>query len=227
MLGAESICYAVRHCTQPSFTMKTSAGNVYLVTAPSGAGKSSLVNALLQRDPGLTLSISCTTRAPRPGEKDGVHYRFVSDEVFEVMRADDELLEWAQVHDHFYGTPKTPMLQAMEAGQDVILEIDWQGAHQVRQSLSGVTGIFILPPSMDALQTRLRNRAQDSDEVIARRMANAAEEISHAPEFEYVIVNEEFDVALEQLEHIIQAQRLTQARQALAHKELFAALGIG
>lgn len=201
--------------------MTTSAGNVYLITAPSGAGKSSLVNALLARDAGLALSISYTTRAPRPGETDGEHYHFVSEAQFFEMRDQDAFLEWAQVHDHFYGTPKKPLADALEFGRDMILEIDWQGARQVRQLLPDVVGVFILPPSLEALEDRLRNRGQDSEAVIARRMQNAGEEILHAPEFEFVVINQEFDVALQQLQAIVQSRRLRYARQSLLHRTLF------
>jgi len=206
--------------------MSTSAGNVFLVTAPSGAGKSSLVNALLERDPGLELSISCTTRAPRPGETDGKEYWFVTHTEFERMRKQDELLEWAQVHDNFYGTPKGPLASALLNGRDVILEIDWQGAQQVRRLLGPVTGIFILPPSMDVLEQRLKARGKDSAAVIAKRVAAAESEISHANEFEYVIINQDFSVALGQIEHIISASRLRYARQAKVNPALFASFGL-
>ncbi|UOD49321.1 guanylate kinase [Orrella daihaiensis] len=202
------------------------AGNVFLVTAPSGAGKSSLVNALLENDAGLQLSISCTTRAPREGEVDGRDYYFVSSDQFKAMRDGDELLEWAQVHDNFYGTPRAPLARALELGRDVLLEIDWQGAQQVRRMLQGVTGIFILPPSLDALESRLRARGKDSEEVISKRMAGASSEIAHAHEFEYVIINQEFSVALQQLEHIISSARLRYARQAVMNPALFDSFGL-
>lgn len=197
------------------------AGNVFLVTAPSGAGKSSLVNALLENDAGLQLSVSCTTRPPRDGEVDGRDYFFVSREQFEQMRGSNELLEWAQVHDNFYGTPRSPLAKALELGRDVLLEIDWQGAQQVRRMLPGVTGVFILPPSLDALESRLRARGKDSEEVIAKRMAAASSEIAHAHEFEYVIINQEFSVALHQLEQIVSSARLRYARQAVMNRALF------
>jgi guanylate kinase len=197
------------------------AGNVFLVTAPSGAGKSSLVNALLENDAGLQLSVSCTTRAARDGEVNGRDYYFVSENEFMSMRDSDELLEWAQVHDNFYGTPRAPLAKALELGRDVLLEIDWQGAQQVRRMLGGVTGIFILPPSLDALESRLRARGKDSESVIAKRMAAASSEIAHAHEFEYVIINQEFSVALHQLEQIISSARLRYARQAVTNPALF------
>lgn len=202
------------------------AGNVYLVTAPSGAGKSSLVNALLESDPGLELSVSCTTREPREGEVNGRDYYFVSQAEFKRMRDGDELLEWAQVHDNYYGTPRKPLAKALELGRDVLLEIDWQGAAQIRKLLIGVTGVFILPPSIGALESRLRARGKDSDAVIAKRMAAASSEIAHAHEFEYVIINQEFSVALQQLEQIISSARLRYARQAIRHPALFDSFGL-
>ena len=199
---------------------------MFLVTAPSGAGKSSLVNALLENDAGLQLSVSCTTRAPRDGEIDGRDYYFVSEAEFLRMRDADELLEWAQVHDNFYGTPRAPLAKALELGRDVLLEIDWQGAAQIRQLLAGVTGIFILPPSMDALQSRLQARGKDSEAVIAKRMAAASSELLHAHEFEYIIINQEFSVALQHLEQIISSARLRYARQAIMNPALFDSFGL-
>jgi guanylate kinase len=202
------------------------AGNVFLVTAPSGAGKSSLVNALLEKDPGLELSISCTTRAPRPGETHGTDYMFVSEQEFTALKQSDQLLEWAHVYGNNYGTPRAPLAKALETGRDVLLEIDWQGAQQVRQMLPSVTGVFILPPSLDALESRLRGRGKDSDEVISKRLAGASVEISHAHEFEYVIINQDFSVALGQLEHIISSARLRYPRQAVINPALFDSFGL-
>jgi guanylate kinase len=202
------------------------AGNVFLITAPSGAGKSSLVNALLENDAGLQLSVSCTTREPRDGEVDGRDYHFVTEAEFLHMRQNDELLEWAQVHDNFYGTPRAPLAKALELGRDVLLEIDWQGAWQIRQLLPGVTGIFILPPSIDALESRLRARGKDSEAVIAKRMAAANGEIAHAHEFEYIIINQEFSVALQQLEQIVSSARLRYARQSIMNPALFDSFGL-
>jgi len=197
-----------------------------MVVAPSGAGKSSLVNALLAADPALCLSVSCTTRAPRPGETEGKHYRFVSVADFERLREADALLEWAEVHGNFYGTPRDFIDQATAAGRDVVLEIDWQGARQVRRHFPQAIGVFILPPSIEALETRLHQRGQDDPGVIARRLLAAGGEIAHAPEFEYVIINQEFSVALHDLTQVVQAARLRFASQAARHAALFSQLGI-
>lgn len=197
-----------------------------MVTAPSGAGKSSLVNALLAKDPGICLSISCTTRAPRPAEVEGRDYRFVSVPVFEQMQQSNQLLEWALVHGNYYGTPRDRIDEATARGQDVLLEIDWQGARQVKQHYPKAIGIFILPPSIGALEDRLQARGQDSQEVIDRRIRAASEEISHAPEFEYVIINQEFSVALHELIQVIHTARLRYASQAHRHADLFATFGL-
>lgn len=197
-----------------------------MVVAPSGAGKSSLVNALLAEDPAICLSISCTTRAPRPAEVDGRDYRFVSVEAFERMQQSNQLLEWALVHGNYYGTPRDRIDEATALGQDVLLEIDWQGARQVKQRYPQAIGIFVLPPSIAALEERLQARGQDSQEVIARRIQAASEEISHAPEFEYVIINQEFSVALRELVQVVRTARLRYASQAHRHAELFASLGL-
>jgi len=202
-------------------------GNLFLIAAPSGAGKSSLVNALLAQDPQLTLSISCTTRAPRPGEIDGQHYRFVSPAQFRALRDAGALLEWAHVHGNDYGTPRDRVDAALAQGRDVILEIDWQGAQQVRRLLPQAIGVFILPPSIEALKTRLEQRGQDAAPVIARRLQAAGKEMSHAPEFEYVIINQEFSAALAQLSQIVATARLRYPHQATRHAELFAQLGVG
>jgi len=206
--------------------MSEPVGNVFVIAAPSGAGKSSLVNALLADDPSLALSVSCTTRAPRAGEVDGRDYRFVSTETFESLKQANKLLEWAQVHENYYGTPRDKIDQAVQNGQDILLEIDWQGALQVRQSLPGVVGIFILPPSIDALLERLQKRATDTDEVIAKRIQAANSEISHAPEFEYVIINQVFSDALLELKTIISSVRLRYAKQQTRHRALFSQFGL-
>jgi guanylate kinase len=203
-----------------------SAGSVFIVAAPSGAGKSSLVNALLLQESGIVLSVSFTTRAPRPGEQDGREYFFVSEAEFREREARAEFLESAQVHGNFYGTSKRLIEDHTRAGRDVLLEIDWQGAQQVRRQFPDAVGIFILPPSVAALEQRLKQRAQDSDEVIARRVQNAAGEIAHADEFDYVIINENFDDALTQLVNIARASRCRFGQQAARFSDLFAGFGI-
>jgi len=205
---------------------KPSAGSVFIVAAPSGAGKSSLVNALLAQEPGIVLSVSFTTRAPRPGEQDGREYFFVSEAEFREREARAEFMESAQVHGNFYGTSKRLIEEHTRAGRDVLLEIDWQGAQQVRRQFPDAVGIFILPPSIEALEQRLKHRAQDSDEVIARRVQNAAGEIAHAVEFDYVIINENFDTALLQLVGIARASRCRFGQQAARSGDLFAGFGI-
>lgn len=202
------------------------AGNIFLVVAPSGAGKSTLVNALLAKDPAIQLSVSYTTRPPRPGETDGREYHFVSVEDFKARRARGEFLESAEVHGNFYATSRVWIEERMHEGRDVLLEIDWQGARQVKAAFAHALGIFILPPSIDALEKRLHKRGQDSPQVIARRLLAAGSEIAHAPEFDYVIINEDFDRALADLTAIVTAARLRYANQAARHHELFAQLGI-
>jgi len=197
-----------------------------LVAAPSGAGKSSLVTRLIADDPSLRLSVSCTTRPPRPGEIEGREYYFVSVAEFERLRDDNELLEWARVHGNYYGTPRQPILAATQAGHDVILEIDWQGARQVRQSYPAAIGVFILPPSIEALEQRLHRRGTDSASVIAQRLLAAGGEISHAPEFEYVIINQDFTSALAELAEIVRVGRLRFTAQAARHQRLFQQFGI-
>ena len=199
--------------------MKTS-GNLFIVTAPSGAGKTSLVGALLADDPHVKLSISCTTRAPRPGEVDGVNYHFVTKEKFMRMLGAGDFLESAEVHGSFYGTSQKWVEEQLQAGEDILLEIDWQGAAQVRKLFPNTISIFILPPSVEELDRRLNKRGQDAVEVIAVRLANAREEISHVGEFDYVIINDEFDAALQDLRAVIQAQRLTTAKQLRRHAEM-------
>ncbi|MDO5531296.1 guanylate kinase [Sutterella sp.] len=202
------------------------AGRLFLVTAPSGAGKSSLVNALLKRQPTIKLSISSTTREPRPGEQNGREYHFITETMFLEMKNRGEFLETALVHGNYYGTNRTWIEAQMAQGNDVLLEIDWQGARQVRSKFSGTVGIFILPPSIEALEWRLRHRGTDSPQTITRRLMGAGAEIAHAPEFEYVIINEDFDTALSQLEAIVTASRLCFAQQAIRHHDQFANLGV-
>ncbi len=199
-------------------------GTLYIVAAPSGAGKSSLVRALADSALQLKLSVSHTTRLPRPGEHDGVHYHFVSEDVFTAMLGQDAFLEHAAVFDHCYGTARAPVLKQLDSGHDVILEIDWQGARQVRSAYRDALSIFILPPSRQALEQRLRARRQDSDMVIARRMAAATDEISHYDEFDYLIVNDDFSTALEDLRAILHGQRLRTSAQVQQHGELIASL---
>src|SRR5690606_22715704 len=197
-----------------SIIMSSYSGNIFMVVAPSGAGKSSLVNALLAEDPSIMLSISCTTREPRPGEEPGKHYRFVSREQFEALLKRDALLEWAEVHGNYYGTPRDRIDEALLGGRDVLLEIDWQGARQVRERYPQAIGIFILPPSIEALEARLTKRGQDAPHVISRRLLAAGSEISHASECQYVIINQEFSTALKQLGQIVAATRLRYGTQA-------------
>ena len=202
------------------------SGSVFIVAAPSGAGKSTLVNALLAQDPTIILSVSTTTRAPRPGETHGKEYFFASEEEFLQREKHGEFLESARVHGNYYGTSRVFIDEQTRAGKDVLLEIDWQGAQQVRRQFPDAVGIFILPPSIAELEQRLRKRGQDSDEVIARRVANAAGEIAHVPEFDYVIINENFDAALAQLAGIARSSRCRYAQQATRHSDLFADFGI-
>lgn len=205
---------------------KPSAGSVLIVAAPSGAGKSSLVNALLKQETDIVLSVSFTTRDPRPGEQHGKEYFFVSEAEFREREAKAEFLESAQVHGNFYGTSKRLIEEHTHAGRDVLLEIDWQGAQQVRRQFPDAVGIFILPPSIEALEQRLKQRGQDSEAVIARRLDNAAGEIAHAHEFDYVIINENFDAALLQLVGIARASRCRFGQQAARFGDLFAGFGI-
>ncbi|ODU26016.1 MAG: guanylate kinase [Thiobacillus sp. SCN 62-729] len=202
-------------------TPLSSEGVLYIVSAPSGAGKTSLVKALLKTDPGIRLSVSYTTRPPRPGETDGRDYHFVNHERFEIMLAEGEFLEHAEVYGNFYGTSKGSIGRDLNAGRDVLLEIDWQGAGQVRQHFPQSASIFILPPSFNALRTRLAGRGQDSDEVIERRLAAAAHDVAHADTFDYIIVNDDFDHALQDLVAITRSIRLEAARQLKRHTALF------
>jgi guanylate kinase len=183
------------------------SGKLFVITAPSGAGKSSLINALLKDDPRLKLSISYTTRAPRPGEQSGREYHFVDDATFLAMRSRGEFLESAEVHGYRYGTAKQVIDRALERGEDLVLEIDWQGARQVRALYPDCVGIFIHPPSIEELERRMRARGQDSDAVIRRRLQNAQDELAHAGEFEYAIINKDFDTAKADLAEIIRNER--------------------
>jgi guanylate kinase len=183
------------------------SGKLFVITAPSGAGKTSLIDAVMRDDPTLKISVSYTTRKPRPGEKDGLDYHFVDLPTFQKMQGRGEFLESAEVHGNHYGTGKQVMLDAVKRGDDLILEIDWQGAQQVRRLYPGCIGIFILPPSIEELERRMRSRGQDSDEVIRRRVQNAREELSHAGEFKYAIINKDFETARRELASIIQRER--------------------
>jgi len=196
-------------------------GLLFVVTAPSGAGKSSLIKGLLAADRAVALSVSYTTRAPRPGEADGREYHFVDAGRFEAMLERGEFLESAEVHGHRYGTSQKSIEQTRASGRDLVLEIDWQGAEQVRRLHPDAIGIFILPPSMAELERRLRARAQDSEPVIQRRLHNAAEEMTHAVEFKYAIINKDFDEALQDLKAIVRTERTLTARQLARHPDIF------
>ena len=189
------------------------SGDLFVVVAPSGAGKTSLVNAMLAGEPGIRLSVSCTTRAPREGEVEGREYRFISRAAFEAMIAAGDFLEHADVYGNYYGTSRAWIESELGAGHDVLLEIDWQGARQVRSLFPRMVGIFILPPSLAELRRRLTARGKDSPESIATRMASAREEISHVLEFEYIIINEQFDAALADLQAVVRAARLSRERR--------------
>jgi len=183
-------------------------GRLFVVTAPSGAGKTSLIDAVTREDRSLKISVSYTTRAPRPGEKEGVDYHFVDEPTFRSMRERGEFLESAEVHGNHYGTAKRVILDALTQGDDLILEIDWQGAQQVRRLYPDCVGIFILPPSIEELERRMRARGQDADAVIRRRLDNAREELTHAGEFKYAIINKDFETARRELASIIERERV-------------------
>ena len=195
-------------------------GNLFIVSAPSGAGKTSLVAALLDADPLVRKSVSFTTRAPRPGEVNGREYHFVGAEEFERMRARGEFVESARVHNNHYGTSHAWVGTRLSEGHDILLEIDWQGAAQVRRVNAAAIGIFILPPSYTALLARLNSRATDAPEVIANRLHNARAEMAQLVDFDYVIINEDFDRAAQELAAIVTAERLKRARQVERHREI-------
>ncbi|MEG3132238.1 guanylate kinase [Rouxiella sp. T17] len=201
-------------------------GTLYIVSAPSGAGKSSLIQALLKTQPlyDTQVSISHTTRPMRPGEKHGEHYFFVSKEEFRELIEHDDFLEHAEVFGNYYGTSRKAIEQVLSTGVDVFLDIDWQGAKQIRERMPHARSIFVLPPSKDELDRRLRGRGQDSEEVIAKRMAQAVAEITHYVEYDYLIVNDDFDLALLDLKTIIRAERLRLGRQKLRHDGLITKL---
>lgn len=195
-------------------------GSLYIISAPSGAGKTSLVNALIPTTEGIVVSVSHTTRASRPGEEDGKHYHFTNVDDFQSMVAKGDFLEHAQVFDNFYGTSRTAVDKQLQAGADVILEIDWQGARVVREQMPDCTGIFILPPSVSALQERLRGRGQDGEDIIARRMRDARSESSHYNEYQYLVINNDFDTALAELRAIFIARRCLKESQQQRHKAM-------
>ncbi len=199
-------------------------GTLYIVSAPSGAGKTSLLKVLLEDAQGIEVSVSHTTRAMRPGEVDGVHYHFVDVEGFQQRIAAGDFLEHAQVFDNYYGTSQAAVTTQLASGQDVILEIDWQGAQQVRRRFADAVGIFILPPSKTALRERLTERGQDDETVIERRMRDAEAEMSHYAEFDFLVVNDDFTTAVADLQTIINSHRLGMARQQVGLKELIADL---
>ncbi len=200
--------------------MTIARGKLYTVSAPSGAGKTSLVNALLERQASLVMSVSYTTRPQRPGEIDGVNYHFVDRAAFVQRVEDGDFLEHAEVFGNLYGTSRSQVEQELAEGKDVILEIDWQGAEQVRRLLPDTVGIFILPPSLAVLEQRLRGRDADSDDVIATRLAGAREELSHYVEANYLVVNDQFDTALSELQAILTAERLASKPQQQRHADL-------
>lgn len=196
-------------------------GNLIIITAPSGAGKTTLVKGLLANDGRTRLSVSYTTRKPRPGEVDGVDYHFVDQAKFLQMLDGAEFMESAEVHGAYYGTSQSLVDRALQAGSDVVLEIDWQGAEQIRRLYSEVVSIFILPPSIEALEQRLHGRGQDNIDVIARRLAAAREEMSHVSEFDYVIMNDDFQMALQDLCAIVRSRRLKRDKQLWLYQGLF------
>jgi guanylate kinase len=200
------------------------SGCLFVVAAPSGGGKSSMVNALLEREPGIRLSVSYTTRPPRPGEFEGNHYHFVDVATFTALKDRGEFLEHAFVHGNWYATSATWLRAQVAAGQDVLLEIDWQGAAQVRRLIPDSVHIFILPPSIDVLKERLTKRAQDPPEIIAQRLVAAREEMRHCGEFDYVIMNQDFARAVDDLSVIVRAARLTAPRQQIRHAKALAQL---
>lgn len=205
--------------------MSQATGTVYIVVAPSGAGKTSLVAALLEAEPAVGLSVSYTTRPAREGEIDGKHYHFVDRAAFETMVANGDFLEYAEVYGNYYGTSSGWIRSRLSEGRDILLEIDWQGARQVREVFPEAVGIFIVPPSIEELERRLRGRATDSEEVIARRLASARKEIDMLPEYDYTVVNDNFERARQDLISIVRAQRLRTPAQRVRFAEKLARMG--
>ncbi len=211
---------------QPKVITTMGKGTLYIVSAPSGAGKSSLISAMLEKNPNyaMKVSISHTTRSQRPGEVDGVHYHFVDKSHFEVLLAQGVFLEHAEVFGNYYGTSRVWIEDNLNKGIDVFLDIDWQGARQIREQMPQAKSIFILPPSNGELERRLNTRGQDSNEVIAKRMSEAKSEISHYNEYDYLIINDDFDAALMDFKAIIRAERLKQDKQAIKYNGMLKAL---
>jgi guanylate kinase len=208
--------------------MPHTLGNLFILTAPSGAGKSSLIKALLEKhqctgahNNQMQVSVSHTTRAPRPGEENGVHYHFVDRQEFESLIEQDAFFEWAEVFGNYYGTSKIVIDQTLRQGIDVFLDIDWQGARQVKAQIPDTATIFVAPPSKQELQSRLTKRGQDSENVIAQRMNKAVSEISHYHEFDFIVVNDDFDAALAELDAIVMTRRLRKEKQIIRHQQLF------
>jgi len=201
-------------------------GNLFVVAAPSGAGKSSLVNALLELDSHLSVTVSHTTRAPRGQEHDGREYHFVDEPTFRGMVARGEFVEWAQVHGHLYGTSRGELQRRIADGEDVVLEIDWQGARQIKQAFADAVLVFVLPPSWDELRQRLQRRGEDGAEVIEQRLANARDEVAQARHFDYVIINSLFEAALFDLKTVVHSQRLKYAAQMRSKPQVFVALDL-
>lgn len=221
-----ALCYKRAYDIRHYDIVIMSLGNLYIISAPSGAGKSSLINALLADQPRseVQLSISHTTRNPRPGEENGVHYYFTNHDEFKALIEQGHFLEWAEVFGNYYGTSLPMIEKSLEQGIDVFLDIDWQGARQIREKLPNVKSIFILPPSKAELEKRLIGRGQDSAEVIASRMEKAVSEMSHYDEFDYVIVNDDFQTALGELKSILVAERLALVNQSMRHQALISQL---
>ena len=213
-----------RHDAREEVATAASEGNLFVVAAPSGAGKTSLTRALLEREPAIRLSVSYTTRAPRPGEVEGIDYHFVTEQQFTALKDAGEFLEHAYVHGNWYATSGSWLKAQLASGQDVLLEIDWQGARQVRNLVPDSVQIFILPPSLESLRQRLVRRGQDDEATIARRLKTAREEMKHAADFDYVIINQDFASAVEDLAAIVRVSRLRSGQQCARHVALLAQL---